>query len=355
MKRLYIHIGHYKTGTSAIQKYCSDNARALAEAGYFYPPVARPGNNPTNHGDLSLLLAAKHGFNPPPWYGANGKDIETIYAAFLDSARAARQQNILVSSEEFFQLGLRADPAAALAELKDRLAEFDVRIVLYIREPLALLKSWYNELNKGPHGTRSFPVFFRNIDPDFLAQTSVWRRFAEAFGEPAMIVRSYKHTGLDHIRDFLAGIGCDHVPKGQDVRVQEAQDLETLELARIAKRGDADYDETTLSRFGPVQALAAKVARINTGFAEISARSDMPQDSQLSLAGLFAHHERLIAPLVARKCMNDKEAEILRDAALALAPEDPAAALVLMRTAHAIRPKGPFIAQKLQEYEAAEG
>ena len=35
MKRLYIHIGHYKTGTSAIQKYCSDNDRSLAKSNYF--------------------------------------------------------------------------------------------------------------------------------------------------------------------------------------------------------------------------------------------------------------------------------------------------------------------------------
>ena len=351
MKRLFIHIGHYKTGTSSIQKYCSDNANALGRAGYFYPPVARPNNNPTNHGDLSLLLAARHGFAPPPWYGGN-RDVDEAYANFLASARGASQENILISSEEFVQLALREDPASAIADLRDRLSEFDVRIVFFIRDPMALIKSWYNEVNKAPRGTRPFPVFVKNINPEFLGQYFVWRHFADVFGEDAMIVRGYQHLGLRHIRDFLESIGCAHRPAGRDLREQPAQDIDKLELVRIAKRQDIDFDDATLSRIGTIESYLAKLDRINADFAKLSAKADAPVESTLSLANVFRHHARLIAPLVQNRCVNDKEAPLLRDAAIAVEESDPEAALVLMQIAHKIRPNGQFIIDKLQEYES---
>ena len=350
MKKLYIHIGHYKTGTSSIQKYCSDNADALAGSGYFYPPVARPKNNSTNHGDLSLLLAERHGFVPPGWYGG-GRDIDKTYASFLQSALEAPQENIVISSEEFLQLALRDDPAAAITELKDRLSAFEISIVFYIRDPMALVKSWYNEVNKAPDGTRPFPVFVKNINPEFLAQYSIWRHFADVFGDNAIIVRAYQHMGLRHIRDFLEVIGCPHQPVGDEPREQVAQNIEKLELIRLAKRKDLDFDAATLSRTGPIGALSAKLERITSDFTRLAAQTGAPMESTLNLANVFRHHARLIEPLVQNKCMNDKEANILRDAAIAIEETDPEAALVLMKAAHMIRPNGPFIIEKLGAYE----
>ncbi len=349
MKKLYVHIGHYKTGTSSIQKYCSDNADALADSGYFYPAAGRPENNPTNHGDLSLLLAEKHGFVPPPWYRRK-PDIDEAYAGFLQAARAAPQENILISSEEFLQLALREDPRSAIAELRDRLSEFDVRIVFFIRDPMALVKSWYNEVNKAPKGTRPFPVFVKNVNPKFLAQYPIWRRFADGFGENAVILRAYKHLGLQHIGDFLESIGCPHRPVGPDPQAQPAQNIDKLELVRIAKRRDMGFDEATLSRIDPIASLAAKLERINTNFAKVSAKAGEPVENTLTLANLFRHHARLIAPLVENECANDKEATLLRDAAISIEGTDPEAALVLMQTAQMIRPRDRLILEKLRDY-----
>lgn len=301
-----------------------------------------------------MLLAEKHGFVPPPWFGGN-RDIEESYANFIQSAREAPQENILVSSEEFLQLALREDPAAAISELRDRLSEFEVKIVFFIRDPMALVKSWYNELNKAPRGTRPFPVFVKNINPEFLGQHAIWRHFADGFGEEAVIVRGYKHLGLRHIRDFLESIGCSHEPVGADPQAQPAQDIDKLELIRIAKRHDIDFDEATLSRIGGVELLAAKLDRINTDFAMLSAKAQEPIESTLSLANVYRHHARLISPLVENRCVNDKEASLLRNSAIAVEGSDLEAALVLMQTAQMIRPNGQFIVQKIREYEAALG
>ena len=203
-KKLYVHIGHYKTGTSALQNYLHWNADLLRESGYYYPNCARPKRNKTNHGHLSLGLAAKYGFVPPPWYDECG-DLDSIYRTLHDEIAAIPEKNIVLSSEEFVQLALLREADVALGELKERLIGYDVRIVLFIREPLSLLISWYNQVNKGPFGTRNFMVFFAKINGQFLSQRRIWRRFANHFGVQNVILRTYKHHGTDRFprRDRL--------------------------------------------------------------------------------------------------------------------------------------------------------
>ena len=291
MKKLYIHIGHYKTGTSAIQKYCSDNADDLAKSGYFYPPVSRPNNSPTNHGDLSLTLAARHGFTPPPWY-SDKKDIGETYRIFFESVQTAEQNSILISSEEFFQLALRENGQAAIQELNALLSAFDVTIVFYIREPMALLKSWYNEVNKAVYGTRNFVVFFRTLSTLFLSQFAVYKKFADVFGAESVVVRSYQHHGAEHIQDFLSAIGCDHTPtKESKKRIQIAQDIHILELARLSKKRNHTHEESTLSEFQSLESLKKKISKINMNFAKLSALSNSPIESELNLLNLFSHLE----------------------------------------------------------------
>lgn len=324
----------------------------LAAHGFCYPVSRRGGGGGTNHADLSLSLAARHGFNPPPWY-TDCQDIELVYRNIQDEVRQAPQRNIVISSEEFYQLALGKDPKAAISELRNRFSEFDTRIVLYIREPMALLKSWYNEVNKGPHGTRSFPVFFKQLNPEFLSQAEVYGRFADVFGPDRMILRSYRHTGMDHIRGFLDAIGFVGTPEATEIATQQAQDLKVLELARLAKKGKAGDPKAALSMVGSLQMLSDKAKRINTAYIPLQALSDAPLPSQLSLVNIYRHLHKLLKPLVAQGRANDAEATVLRNGALSIEVSDPELALVMMRTAHMIRPKGKFIARKVKEYETA--
>ena len=41
MATLYLHIGMHKTGTTAIQRFCAENRRALLKRGYCYPLIFR--------------------------------------------------------------------------------------------------------------------------------------------------------------------------------------------------------------------------------------------------------------------------------------------------------------------------
>lgn len=351
MKTIFIHIGHYKTGTSAIQKYCAEHAADLAQGGLYYPHTGRSGGTGTNHAALSLSLAAQHGFGPPPWY-QGPRDTDEVYSRFKKEIDNLEHSSILVSSEEFFQLAVCKDPAAAIGDLRNRLADYDIKIVFYIREPMALLKSWYNEVNKGPSGSRPFLTFFRHLNPDFLSQLLAYRQFAAVFGSANMIVRSYKHTGMDHIRDFLSGVGHTDLPQSREaLRVHEAQDLGVLELTRLVKRRAHDKNASSLTKFGTISALGDRIDQINADFSEITMLSDVVLNSELSLFNLFSHLQTLLDPLVRQNCINPEEALILRDAAIEIEDNAPDLALLLMRMAAKIRPKGTFISKKLRDYE----
>lgn len=287
-----------------------------------------------------------------PWY-AGSQDIDLVYRNILDESRQAPQQKIVISSEEFYQLALRKEAQAAITELRDRFAEFDTHIVLYIREPMALLKSWYNEVNKGPHGTRSFPVFFKQLNSEFLSQAEVYERFAGIFGADRVILRSYRHGGMDHIRGFLDAIGFVGTPEDAEIATQQAQGLDDLELTRLAKKDQAGDPKAALSKVGSMEVLANKVDRINAAFAPLQALSDSPITSELSLVNIYGHLHKLLEPLVARGSANDDEATVLRNGAISVEESNPELALVMMRTAHMIRPKGQMIARKLKQYEKA--
>lgn len=352
MKTLYIHIGHYKTGTSAIQKYCAEHAGSLACNGYYYPMSGRAGGPGTNHAALSLSLAAQHGFTPPPWY-KGPRDVDEVYNQFVQEIRDAEQSNILVSSEEFFQLALRKKPEAAIAELKSRLEEFDTKIVMYIREPMALLKSWHNEVNKGPFGTGPFLTFFKNLNPNFLSQVAVYDQFAAAFGSSNIIVRSYKKTGMAHICDFLEGINYPDLPSDKNpLVVNEAQDINRIELNRIDKRRKHGHDDVSVSKFGTVAQLESRIDKINASFKKIADRSDEELTSDLSLFNIISYLRTLLQPLIEQNRINPEAASLLRDAALSIEKTDPDLALLMMQTAHEIRPNGDFIKKKLQAYKS---
>ncbi|MCA2011154.1 hypothetical protein LCM17_06650 [Cereibacter sphaeroides] len=348
-KTLFLHVGHYKTGSSALQQYCSQNAAALAEAGLLYPATARPVRNRTNHGHLSLSIARDHGFIPPPWYGediATDEAYENLYA----EVDAAPQTRVLVSSEEFVQLALRKDADAALADLARRLDRYDVKIVLYVREPMSLLKSWFNQVNKGPAPTRSFPSFASAVNPMFLAQSGIWQNYASAFGKDNMITIAYGNGVQSHVAGFLAAAGVHDLPVPETSElVNEAQPLSALEARRIAKAGE-NRDRLTFSDIKDITRYRMRVKKLSDSFDKVMKQIGLPLRSNLSAINIFSHYASLLESLPANTPRNQQEADNLRDMALKIEATDMALAYELMRCAHSIRPSGAFINRKLAEY-----
>lgn len=353
-KEIFLHIGHYKTGSSAIQDYLSRNAQALKQHGYLYPASSRPRNNPTNHGRLSLSLASDHGFVPPPWY-RESPATDDVWAELHRELEASPEDRVILSSEEFMQLGLREDADAAVSDLKGRLAGHRVTVILYIREPMSLLKSWFNEVNKGPAPTRTFPVFFMNTHEGFLSQRPVWTVFARHFGRSNMRLMTYRSVGSAHVADFLAATGCPLRPDEDLALVNRAQSLDALERKRLDKVASDRMDEFTVTRLAALDRLVRRAQRITDDYNDIAARSDHPLPSRIGPAAIMAHYADLLRPLQGSGRLNQREAENLRDMALRAEAFDLPLARALMEGARIIRPEGPLILKKLSDYRAALG
>ena len=157
MKTIYLHVGNFKTGTSAIQKFCSDNRGKLLKCGYDYIDCARPRNNHTNHGKLPLSLAQKHGCYIPNWYNEKD-DYQSVSKAVVEEIESSVCENIIISSEEFYRIAgyKKAIVQSAANELQELFAGHTVKALMYVREPLEMLKSWYNQANKPNVPTRRF-------------------------------------------------------------------------------------------------------------------------------------------------------------------------------------------------------
>ncbi|SIS97295.1 hypothetical protein [Paracoccus saliphilus] len=351
-KHIFLHIGHYKTGSSALQSFLSQNASTMREYGFLYPSGLRPRNNPTNHGQLSLSLAREYGFAGPAWYG-EAISADDAYRELHAELSEAPEDKVILSSEEFVQLAMRDDPDLAIANLKAHLATYQVTILFYIREPFSLLKSWFNELNKGPVATRTFPVYFMKLNDDFLAQQPIWSAFARHFGQENIKLLTYKHVGRDHIAEFLRVAGCDMpLPEEPPKLVQQAQPEEILEFSRLAKDRRGSLDDYTISRIGNISKFINKVQRINEQFSQIANLSDEIRPSQLSAAAIIDYYARLLRPLRPTGNVNQKEANNLRKLALKAEDVDLGLARALMQAAQVIRPNGDFINKKLAEYNS---
>lgn len=330
------------------------HAGALRAQGLLYPATARPIRNRTNHGHLSLSIGRDHGFMPPPWYGENVAT-DDAYDALYAEVDAAPEQRVLVSSEEFVQLALRANAPAAIADLVNRLSRYDVRILFYVREPMSLLKSWFNQVNKGPVPTRNFPSFFHAVNGQFLAQRGIWQQFADGFGAENVVTLPYGKVGQDHVSCFLEAVGCTAPAVEEDKGlVNEAQPLQVLEARRIAKAG-ADRLRMTFSEVKDIATYRGRVQKISDEFDALMTQLDLPLRSKLSATAIFEHYATLLASLTKPNQLNQKEADNLRDMALKIEGVDLALAKALMQGAYNIRPTGPLIVRKLSEYSDAIG
>ena len=349
--RLYLHIGHYKTGSSAIQKYLSTHTDALREDGYHYIAAARHKGQGTNHAQIAIPIAEEHGFVRPAWY-TDTVTVDEAFRAFHFEALENPGFKFILSSEELVQLALRDDPQAAVSDLCARLSDYDVRIVFYIREPMSLLKSWYNEVNKGKRGTRNFPTFFMNLNWVFLAQERIWQIYAEAFGPDNIIIRPYRHKRNAHIQDFLETIATSHRPPAEVEMVQLAKPLEELEVARVRKAGKDNFDTATLSTLSNARRMFTKSEKIAGSYRRLKSRCPEADPCELSAVSVMTHYDSLVSVLAKNGMANEQEANNLYAIAIRIEKSNPALAEIMVRIAKTICPENDAFEERLQSYHS---
>jgi hypothetical protein len=215
MKRLYIHIGRAKTGTTAIQNFMAGNPEALA---WYKVKYAETGLYYNTHHPLAWSLhkeAAKSG-NGRYWkraskYAYLGKKPQDYWRALRKEIETSAYDIFVVSSEEFgvvLDLHLTAPLLAAFLE------GVDVRIIVYFRRQDDFLQSVYNQAVKGNEDrfTRGFWDYVAPIlEVGGADCMKVLSPLSEALGRENIKVRLYEKEQLtgDIFDDFIAVLGIE--------------------------------------------------------------------------------------------------------------------------------------------------
>lgn len=376
MKRLSLHIGSHKTGTTTVQSTFDHNQTLLLQHGL---AVVRGESLPNLHQYLGFVDQKAI---LPGGYKAHDP---VAFAAMMALPKA---DHVFGSSENFsffFQKKAIDDLAAALKPHFD-----DIRIIVYLRRQDRHAVSHHQEgarPDRRPEGllwghaltALPLPAPHQALYLDYDRRIGLWE---SAFGQDSLQVRPFDHSLLrdgDIIPDILTLMGLD------DVQLERIPDSNTS-LGRLrAKIGhlandvvgdgtvtkrllhalpEAD-DRMTPSAAGAVAFLKPYVEgnrRLNqrlkinglpdlfpenfSDYPEIASEDLSPDATMLALRTVIGALGTSVAAMQALT-PND-----LRLAALALETTDPDSALRLIQAAHALRPTGPAIVKLKAKLEA---
>ena len=195
-KRLILHVGPHKTGSTYLQKRLALHARDLARQGVTYPAHAR---NNLGHGAVVNYLRG--------WRRHTDLLTEETFAEI------AAHETVLLSSENFVLL-----ETDALQSLRRLFPDHDISVVFILRSLTSVLPSHWQETVK--HGNdNTFITYLARAhgwisgDLSHVLPSRQLPRFATLFGRDALTVISYDHAVADgaDVFDLFAhhGLGVD--------------------------------------------------------------------------------------------------------------------------------------------------
>ncbi|MCB1388707.1 MAG: hypothetical protein KDK12_06115 [Rhodobacteraceae bacterium] len=208
-RELILHIGHYKTGTTALQVFLDRNRALLAAQGLHYAtaPVLF-----SKHSALAFSLLREAGVTELMHNFSKPETATALWQALFDEARALPDgEALLASSEELIRLA--AHPAA-FDLLRAEVAtapDLRFRVVAYLRAPQDHLHSWYNQLIKMGANVGGFAATVRaQMEPVHWDYALALRPWIELFGAEALVLRQFRselRKGDALYSEFLEALG----------------------------------------------------------------------------------------------------------------------------------------------------
>ncbi|WP_111745643.1 hypothetical protein [Salinisphaera orenii] len=211
-KKLYLHIGASKTGTSSLQSYLNDHRDWLQKQGFLVPKSERYNHHPLVQSILWKFSDYYKSAKKPPFQG----NYASLWQRFHAEVEHSECPVVLVSSEMFPALAdapVRHQSDTMIRWLGEQLKDFDVRVVCYLRPLDRSLKSQYKYFVKDRrvHLTMAEWVCqqlrHRSI---YTEPTTYLDRFVHQFGADNLILRYYDRSNLVNenvIDDFFDLIG----------------------------------------------------------------------------------------------------------------------------------------------------
>ncbi len=232
-KKLYLHAGLEKTGTTSIQRALDKHRGRVEKLGFFYPKATAVGKNILlgamfcdEYKERPLFLAAvdKRG-------GDHEKFVAMIKDELAKEYESTSATSLILSSE--FIAG--HTNLKKLRDYCDSIAE-ETEFVLYLREQSALLMSLYSTyIKSGGIEFGTFGQLDQKALPSFLNYRMLVERAEDSFpGNVTLrIFDRKKLRGGDVIKDFLEVVGLhQHEDDIQVARQNESLSVVGLEVLK---------------------------------------------------------------------------------------------------------------------------
>ncbi|NDR57242.1 hypothetical protein [Aliiruegeria sabulilitoris] len=215
MRDVILHVGHGKTGTSAIQCWLAQNKRAVAAAGMVYP------DHP------SLSRAERCGVTSGNICGDVGALLGQLEEEDL---KWPADRAILFSNELLFWK--LEEIIEASVDLRSR---YNFKVVLFIRNPLEMANSAYHQRVKRGGETGSFEDYLQQ-EGHLLHAEKCHRLLLKNNIETRLI--NYSARSADVVGAFIDALDLDKdgslgsVEKSMPIRVNRSLSLTELELVK---------------------------------------------------------------------------------------------------------------------------
>ncbi|HEX5455291.1 MAG TPA: hypothetical protein VFX06_15995 [Stellaceae bacterium] len=276
-KRLLIHIGPHKTGSTAIQHALLENSEQLKDHGVVYPQV---GFRYYGHHQLVSLLARPD----------NGSLSE-----IADQLREMDEETVVLSSENFSSCSL-----AELQHLAELLSSFSrIEVVVYLRSFLELLYPWWQELVKhriaDDLGGFLVNSLTRPFQTHLLDAAGMIEKFAATFdgNVSVYLYDAVMRQSGDAARHFMCEIlGIEPCSKDLRVAVNKSLDPASAELVRCLN-SSGEYGITVLERNADAQALCADIRSVAESYKRriaLSYEQYVPRQMELNLIRSLQKH-----------------------------------------------------------------
>lgn len=398
--RFILHIGTEKTGTTTLQSYLHAAQSELSERGVAY--YSSPGRVESR----ALAASAVGDQAPDDFLNQLGVQSPEQRQAFREETKEhfhaamtaldERIHTVVISSEHFHS---RLRQPWQVKWLQDLITPWanEVRVVVYLRQQTDVLSSYYSTALKNGE-VRNLETLGRKIchaGNHFYNYQSLLELWGKIFGKEALTPSLFTAGDLkqgDIVADFLEVVGLSSLQATRSDLPRQNESLNPAGQALLRGLNKARKREEGALPDDEYQPLARRVMNVFSGSGE---RLPSPSEAEVQSSFEASNHwvceqffserptlfpskvgHRQKRPLVlskeqlalVQKVMARLErsavtglpeldgcAPYLRDAAVVLEANDIVNARKMMAMAQRIRPHGPFIAQKLEEYEARSG
>lgn len=211
-RKLILHIGTQKTGSTSLQHHCYKHLDQLSEQGIYYPDLG-PWN--PNHAILAFSGSNRRQF--PDWLPGkyhNSDALKALVKSEFDKVCDLPMGTTTFVSFENFYTVLREGRNADFFRDFFAYYDFDVTILAYFRRPSDHVFSLYHQrLKMVLKPAPSFEEFCRE-KLDYYEYEANTEEIKRSLGVTTAVIRDYSNIGVDVVSDVFSLLNV-HVAQGR--------------------------------------------------------------------------------------------------------------------------------------------